>query len=151
MLAQRLKDGRTAYYWSPQKRVLHAGCTLRREALGLDYTDAIAKAELLNRHFDVCPQGRDAPKDLDLRPDFGSLKWLAERYKRSRACDKVSARSRIQHHKTGELVWLPLSHSEGPFFPELDGYLESLERLGVPIVLFKPKGKREKPARPFKP
>ena len=304
MLAKRLTDSRTAYYWSPQKRDLNAGCSLRREALGLDYADAIAKAELLNKHLDAWRQGRNAPKDLDLRPDFGSLKWLVERYKRSRAWDKVSARSRgdyerafrlvldyptktggelgslsvssisakavdklylglqtgkrvtrrlrtanlamicmarawdvvqrlypqtvptqnpfrgiemdygkgttrpatreeayalhdalvaagehhlaavplicyewhqrpenvlaghlnwtdyrpterpdavrIQHHKTGELVWLPLSDSEGPLFPELDGYLDSLERLGVPIVLLKPKGKGEKPARPFK-
>ena len=304
MLAKRLKDGRTAYYWSPQKRDLHAGCTLRREALGLDYADAIAKAELLNTHLDAWRQGRDAPKDLDLRPDFGSLKWLVECYKRSRAWDKVSARSRgdyerafrlvldyptktggdlgslsvgsisakavdklylglqkgtrverrirqanlcivrmarawdvvqrlypkivpeqnpfrgveldygkgitrpatreeayalhdalvaagephlaavplicfewhqrpenvlaghiawtdyrpaerpdavrIQHHKTGELVWLPLSDEKGPLFPELTEYLDGLERLGVPMVLLKPKGKGEKPARPFK-
>jgi integrase len=57
---------------------------------------------------------------------------------------------RIQHHKTGELVWLPLADSEGPLFPELTGYLDSLDRLGVPIVLMTPKGKHNKQARPFK-
>ena len=304
MLAKRLTGGRTAYYWSPHKRDLKAGCTLRREALGLDYGNAIAKADLLNKHLDAWRQGRDAPRDLDLRPDFGSLKWLVERYKRSRAWDKVSARSRgdyerafrlvldyptktgselgnlsansisakavdklyagllkgirverrvrqanlcivrmarawdvvqrlypkivpdqnpfrgveldygkgttrpatreeayalhsalvaagefhlaavplicfewhqrpenvlaghivwtdyrpaerpdsvrILHHKTGELVLLPLSDSVGPLFPELTEYLDGLERLGVPMVLLKPKGKKPKPARPFK-
>ncbi len=57
---------------------------------------------------------------------------------------------RIQHHKTGELVSLPLSDSEGQLFPELTAYLDGLERLGVPIVLLKPKGKKPQPARPFK-
>jgi hypothetical protein len=304
MLAKRLKDKRTAYYWSPHKRDSEAGCTLRREALGTDYGAAIARAELLNRHLDSWRQGRDAPKDLDLRPDFGSLRWLVERYKRSRAWEKVSSRSRgeyerafdlvlghktktgtevgslpapsisaraadklylalqmgvrverrirqanicmirmarawdtvqrlyptivpsanpfrgveldygkgttkpatreeayalhealkaaghvhlaavplicfewhqrpenviaghlawtdyrsterpdavrILHHKTGELVWLPLSDDEGALFPELTAYLDSLERLGVPVVLLKPQRKKSTPARPFK-
>ena len=277
---------------------------MRRETLGLDYASAIAKAEFLNKHLDAWRAGLDAPKDLDLRPDFGSLKWLVERYKRSRAWEKVSPRSRgeyqkvfrlvlehptktggevghlpvtsmtaravdklylslqkgkrverrlrtanlsiacmarawdvvqrlypqavpvqnpfrgvefdygkgttrpatreeayalhtalltagephlaavplicfewhqrpenvlaghlawtdyrpterpgavrILHHKTGELVWLPLSDADGPLFPELTAYLDGLERLGVPIVLLRPKGKERKPARPFK-
>lgn len=304
MLAKRLKDDRFAYYWSPHKRDLEAGCTLRREALGFDYATAIGRAGMLNKHLDSWRQGRGAPKDLDLAPDFGSLRWLVERYKRSRAWEKVSARSRseyerafklvldyptktggvlgrlpassmsaraadklyiglqkskrverrlrqanvcmirmarawdtvqrlypkvvpaqnpfrgveldygngttcpatrdeayalhdalkaagllhlaavplicfewhqrpenviaghlawndyrpaerpnsvrIVHHKTGELVWLPLSDPDGPLFPELTDYLDSLERLGVPIVLLKPRGKKPKPARPFK-
>ena len=57
---------------------------------------------------------------------------------------------RILHRKTGELVWLPLSDEEGPLFPELTNYLDSLERLGVPLILLKPKGKEKKPSRPFK-
>ncbi len=304
MLAKRLKDGRTAYYWSPHKRDLKAGCAVRREALGSDFGTAIAKSELLNKHLDAWRQGRDAPKDLDLQPDFGSLRWLVERYKRSRAWEKISERSRteyekvfrlvlehptktkqelgrlpaasmsaraidklyvslqkgkrverrlrtanlaiscmarawdvvqrlypaivplqnpfrgverdystgttrpatreeayalhtallaagerhlaavplicfewhqrpenvlaghlawtdyrpterrdavrILHHKTGELVWLPLSDEDGPLFPELTDYLDTLERLGVPIVLLKEKGKGAKLARPFK-
>ncbi len=57
---------------------------------------------------------------------------------------------RIQHHKTGELVPLPLLDTKGPLFPELTTYLDGLERLGIPVVLLKPKGKKPKPARPFK-
>ena len=49
---------------------------------------------------------------------------------------------RIVHHKTGELVWLPLSDEAGPLFPELTAYLDGLERLGIPIVLRKPKRKK---------
>ena len=304
MLAKRLTGGSTGYYWSPHKRDLLAGCTLRREKLGFDFGPAIAKADLLNKHLDAWRQGRDAPKDLDLQPDYGSLRWLVERYKRSRAWEKVSERSRIEyekvfrlvlehptitgellgrlpaasmsaravdklyvklqkgirverrlrtanlamscmarawdvvqrlypsivpsqnpfrgverdystgttrpatreeayalhtaliaagelhlaavplicfewhqrpenvlaghlawtdyrsaerpdavrilHHKTGELVWLPLSDADGPLFPELTDYLHTLERLGVPIILLKQKSKGAKLARPFK-
>ena len=46
---------------------------------------------------------------------------------------------RVQHHKTGETVPLRLSDQDGPLFPELIEYLDGLERLGVPIVLMKPK------------
>ncbi|MBS0233807.1 MAG: hypothetical protein JSR99_10000 [Proteobacteria bacterium] len=303
-MEKRLKDGGIGYYWSPNKRDYANGCPMRREALGTNYAIAIERAGLLNRHLDAWRKGRDAPKDLDLTPDFGSLRWLVERYKRSRAWEKVSERSRpeyerafklvldyptktggtlgrlpansmsgraadklyvglqkgkrverrgrqanicivrmarawdtvqrlypkvvpaenpfrgveldhgkgttrpatrdeayalhealkvaglphlaavplicfewhqrpenvieghltwsdyrpaerpdavrIVHHKTGELVWLPLSDEDGPLFPELTAYLDSLERLGVPIVLLKPRGKKPKPARPFK-
>ena len=74
MLAKRLRDGRIAYYWSCHKRDIQAGCTMRREALGSDYGAAIERAALLNRHLDSWRQGRDAPKDLDLAPDFGSMR-----------------------------------------------------------------------------
>lgn len=301
--AKRLRDGSVAYYWAPHKRDYKAGCTLRREALGTDYAAAIERAGLLNSHLDSWRQGRGAPEDLDHAPDFGSMRWLVERYKRSRAWEKVSARSRsdydrsfrivldyptktggtvaklpvasitaraadklyvglqkssrvekrlrtanlaiacyarawdvvqrlypnvvpaenpfrgietdhskgttrpasreeayalhdalvaagelhlaaapliafewhqrpenvltghmswtdyrpaerpdavrIVHHKTGQLVWLPLSDVDGPLFPELTAFLDGLERLGVPIVLRKPKGKGGHPARPF--
>jgi hypothetical protein len=55
---------------------------------------------------------------------------------------------RIMHHKTGELVWLPLVDQRGPLFPELTTYLDGLERLGVPMVLLRPQRKGG-PARPF--
>lgn len=304
MLAKRLQDERIAYYWSPHKRDLSSGCTMRREALGADYGAAIDRAALLNKHLDAWRQGRTAPKDLDDAPGFGSMRWLIERYKRSRAWEKVSARSRIEyekifklildeptktggkvgdlptksmsaravdklyvrlqkgkrvekrlrtanlaiaciarawdvvhrlypqviprenafrgveldyergttrpasrdeayalhkslvtagefhlaavplicfewhqrpenvlaghltwtdyrpadrpnavrilHHKTRELVWLPLSDREGELFPELTTYLDGLEKLGVPIVLLKPKRGKTKTPRPYK-
>src|SRR5215831_8665152 len=55
---------------------------------------------------------------------------------------------RIHHHKTGELVWLPLLDRSGPLFPELTAYLDSLEHLGVPMVLMRPVRKHA-PARPY--
>jgi len=48
----------------------------------------------------------------------------------------------IEHHKTGKQVPMPLSDRDGPLFPELTQYLDSLERLGVPIVLMKPQRKK---------
>src|SRR5262245_6370633 len=59
----------------------------------------------------------------------------------------------IEHHKTGKQIAMPLRDREGPLFPELTQYLDSLERLGVPIVLMKPKRPQdgeEAVPRPFK-
>jgi hypothetical protein len=42
---------------------------------------------------------------------------------------------RIAHHKTGEIVWQPLGDIDDPFYPDIEAYLSSLPRLGLPIVL----------------
>lgn len=60
---------------------------------------------------------------------------------------------RVVHHKTGEIVWLPLVAANGEaLFPELTAYLDALDHLGVPIVLMQPKplgAKAPGPAKPF--
>ncbi|WP_092865531.1 hypothetical protein [Hyphomicrobium facile] len=304
MVAKQLGGSGICYYWAPATRDLKAGCPVHRQSLGNSYAGAIARAELLNHHLDAWRLRPETPPDLDARGDMGSLDWLVERYKRSRAWEKVSARSRLEyqkvfdlvllyqtkdggrlgqlkatsmsaravdtlyaklqpgkrverrlrtanlaitimarawdavhrlypktipsenpfrgveldyntsttrpasreeayalhkaliavgeihlaavplicfewhqrpenvlaghltwtdyrpterpdavrilHHKTGELVWLPLSDEDGPLFPELTAYLEGLDRLGVPVVLMMPKRGKSKPARPFK-
>ncbi len=53
---------------------------------------------------------------------------------------------RVLHHKTGEVVWMPLEDAGGKLYPELESYLAELPRLGLPIVLTE--GKRG-PARPY--
>ena len=53
---------------------------------------------------------------------------------------------RVLHHKTGEVVWMPLEDADGPLYPELEDYLAGLPRQGLPIVLTA--GERG-PARPF--
>ena len=77
----------------------------------------------------------------------GHLSWAD--YKRSDRPNWV----RIEHHKTGEQVDMPLFDRHGPLFPELVAYLDGLERLGIPIVLMKPKrlrgGAKVAVARPF--
>lgn len=52
----------------------------------------------------------------------------------------------VRHPKTGEKGWLPLSDEAGALFPELEGYLQALKRVGTPIVLTS--GKRG-PCRPY--
>jgi hypothetical protein len=43
---------------------------------------------------------------------------------------------RVEHHKTGEEVLLPLEDEEGiKLYPEIEAYLGTLPRLGTPIVL----------------
>ena len=54
---------------------------------------------------------------------------------------------RIRHHKTGEVVWLALSDSQGDLFPDLTQYLDGLGHLGIPVVLRSPA--KKVPARPF--
>src|SRR5262245_46344452 len=108
MVAKRLRNGDVAYYWNPHVRYLRAGFPLHREALGRDYALAIARAVELNRHLDDWRRGREAVRDLDLQPGFGTLAWLIERYKRSPAyTDKVSTRSREEYDRAFRLV---LSH-----------------------------------------
>jgi integrase len=104
MLEKALPSGRTAYYWNPPGRDLKAGFTLRREKLGSDYGAAAARAEELNRHLDAWRKGRGAEKSLDLQPGYGTLEWMVERYKRSRAWDKVSKRSRYEYERAFRLV-----------------------------------------------
>jgi hypothetical protein len=46
---------------------------------------------------------------------------------------------RIEHWKTKKMVWQPLEDEQGALFPEIESYLSSLPRVGVPIVLLEPK------------
>jgi hypothetical protein len=45
---------------------------------------------------------------------------------------------RIDHHKTRKKIWQPLEDEQGQLYPELEGFLARVPRLGVPIVLFEP-------------
>jgi hypothetical protein len=92
--AKRLKSGTTAYYWRPPKADTAAGFTLHAEALGADASIAFSRAAILNAHLDEWRDSRGVPKSLDRQPGFGTLEWLIERYKQSKAWDKVSARVR---------------------------------------------------------
>jgi hypothetical protein len=104
MIAKRLPRGQTAYYWNPPNRDLKAGFVLHREALGSDYGTATSRANDLNRHLLDWRAGRGGHKELDLQPGFRSLAWLVERYKRSRAWERVSKRSRYEYERAFNLV-----------------------------------------------
>jgi hypothetical protein len=74
------------------------------EALGPDHAAARERAVLLNRHLAAWRDGRGAVRDLDHSPRFGTLAWLAERYRRSKAWDKVSARARPDYVRAMAMV-----------------------------------------------
>ena len=104
VVAKRLRNDGVAYYWNPHVRYLRAGFPLNREALGQDYALAVTRAIELNRHLDAWRRGRDVVKDLDHQPGFATLEWAVEHYKRSRAWQKVSARSRYEYGRAFTLV-----------------------------------------------
>ena len=52
----------------------------------------------------------------------------------------------VRHPKTGEKGWVPLQDATGPLYPEIEAYLATLTRLGLPIVLT---AGRRGPARPY--
>lgn len=104
MIEKRLASGAVAYYWNPPVADLEKGFTLHREALGGDYASAAQRAAELNKHLHAWRQGREAAKDLDLQPSFGTLDWLVERYYRSRAFEKISDRVRPSYRRELSLV-----------------------------------------------
>lgn len=104
MVEKRLSGGAISYYWTPPRKFRERGFSLHAEALGTDYATAIARADALNAHLDAWHQGKDAVKDLDLQPGFGSLDWLVERYYQSRAFAKVSARCQPDYRRELKLV-----------------------------------------------
>jgi integrase len=97
MKARRLADGSVGYYWVPHERDVANGFTLKGEALGKSYGDAIERARALNAHLDAWRGGRGGENNLDHGPRFGTLAWLFERYRRSAAFERVSERSRSEY------------------------------------------------------
>ncbi len=148
MLAKRLSDGRTAYYWSPHKRDITAGCAVRREALGDDYGTAIARAELLNLHLDAWRDGRCSVKSLDTSPRFGTIAWLFEQYRRSHAFEqRVSKRSSYEYERALKRIE-NIKTKDGRHFAELQ--VASITPAAVDKIYTKlqigPRGKRVRQA-----
>ncbi len=104
MVARRLASGATAYYWTPRRVDLTAGCPMHGEALGPDYAAAVARAGLLNASLDAWRDGRGTTRDPDLSPAYGTLAWLVARYQQSPAWDKVSTRARGDYRAVLDLV-----------------------------------------------
>jgi len=104
MREKRIKGAAAAYYWEPPTLYKRRGFKIHAEPLGTDYATAAERAVELNKHLDAWRGGRGAAKELDLQPGFGTLGWLVERYKRSPAWAKVSARSRYEYERALRLV-----------------------------------------------
>jgi hypothetical protein len=59
MIARRLRNGQAAYYWNARKSDIERGFSLHREAMGVDYSAAIARAGHLNAHLDAWHGGQN--------------------------------------------------------------------------------------------
>ena len=70
----------------------------------MNYGPAVERANELNRHLDAWRQGRAAIHSLDSQPGMGTVDWLVERYYRSRAFEKISARVQPSYRREQSLV-----------------------------------------------
>ena len=111
VIAKKLKSGATAFYFNVPTRYRKAGCPIRNEPLGTDYSNACGptgyggKAQTLNAFFDewfATSRGLTIAEGV---PNFGTVDWLFAEYKSSKAyLEKVSERSRKDYERTMLLV-----------------------------------------------
>jgi hypothetical protein len=110
VLAKRLANGKTAFYWSVNKRIRMEGCPIASEPLGTDYVTACGveghggRAAALNARFDEWRQAGDGEPIKGL-VRFGSVSWLFREFKASEAyLERVSERTRPDYERVMQLV-----------------------------------------------
>jgi hypothetical protein len=108
--AKLLRSGRTAFYWEVQSHYRRQGCGIPSAALGSDYTVACGadgnggRAAALNARFNEWRASRDGDP-LAGRLMIGSVAWLFQEYKRSKAfSERVSVRTRPDYDRLMLLV-----------------------------------------------
>lgn len=74
---RHLRQKPSGWYFQPSKALFDAG--FRPEALGKDFTTAVARCETLNREWDAMRTGAPAP----MRDAPGSWQWLIKQYETS--------------------------------------------------------------------
>ena len=112
VIAKKLKSGRVAFYFNIPTMYRRLGCTVPNEPLGTDYAAACGvdgnggRAAALNALFDEWESARrGCPIFAPSAPVFGSVDWLFQEYRRSKAYqEKVSLRSRPDYERTMLLV-----------------------------------------------
>lgn len=95
-----------------------------------------SKGSKLHADSQICFEWLQRPENILA----GHLRWTDFRSNERPDC------VRILHHKTGEIVWHPLSAGGENFYPELEAYLSTLQRVAIPIVVSP--GKKG-PCRPY--
>jgi hypothetical protein len=112
VIAKSLANGRVAFYFNVPSKYRKLGCTVPNTSLGSDYATACGedgnggRAAALNALFD---EWRDVQRGLPITgghvPIYGTIKWLFQEYRRSRAyLEKVSTRSRPDYERTMQLI-----------------------------------------------
>ncbi len=112
VIAKRLANGRTAFYFNVPVKYQNLGCPVPNEPLGTDYRDACGeegkggKAAALNARFDEWDEiRRGLPVTGERAPIHGTIRWLFQEYRKSAAyLEKVSLRSRPDYERTMLLV-----------------------------------------------
>jgi hypothetical protein len=112
VITKPLANGRTGFYFNVSGRYRADGCPIAGEALGSDYAVACGsdgnggRAAALNALFDEWQDmRRGLPVSGDRMPICGTIRWLFQEYRRSKAyTEKVSARSRPDYERTMQLV-----------------------------------------------
>jgi len=112
VIAKPLADGRVAFYFNIPTKYRKAGCPIPNEPLGRDYAVACGtdgkggRAAALNARFDEWQdQRRGLPVVGERAPVYGTIRWLFQEYRRSKAyTEKVAPRSRPDYERTMRLV-----------------------------------------------
>jgi hypothetical protein len=112
VIAKRLASGRTAFYYNVPKLYRELGCAVPNTPLGTDYTIACGedgrggRAAALNAAFDEWNRLRQGlPLTGERAPVYGTLRWLFQEYRRSKAyLEKVAPRSRRDYERTMQLI-----------------------------------------------
>jgi len=112
VVAKNLADGRPAFYFCVPGKYRNLGCPVPNQPLGRDYAVACGedgnggRAAPLNALFDEWrDQRRGLPVVGERAPIYGTIRWLFQEYRRSKAyTEKVSSRSRPDYERTMQLV-----------------------------------------------
>jgi hypothetical protein len=112
VIAKRLASGRIAFYYNLPEKYRDLGCAVPSTPLGSDYTIACGedgnsgRAAALNAAFDEWNTLRQGlPVTGERAPVYGTLRWLFQEYRRSKAyLEKVATRSRRDYERTMQLI-----------------------------------------------
>jgi hypothetical protein len=99
VIAKKLGDGRTAFYYNIPTKYRALKCPLGNEPLGSDFAVMKQRADSLNGLFNEWDQQRKGlPVTTASTPKYGTVDWLFREYKLSKAfIEKVAQRSRANY------------------------------------------------------
>lgn len=112
VIGKSLASGRTAFYFNVPTKYRVLGCTVPNIPLGTNYVVACGqdgtggRAAALNAAFDEWNTlRRGSPVTGERAPIYGTIRWLFQEYRRSKAyLEKVASRSRADYERTMRLI-----------------------------------------------